>query len=353
LLKEYISQKTLLSDISSNKKYSLYTYIVLAAVSCVMTVMNVITHKGTLTVCTGVFTVLCGLNILLVLVGPLTEAIAKVFFAIEVLLMFSFFLISGNPDGFSAIWICMLPSIGMFFFNRTRGSVLCVCMFAILVTVLWTPVGDLVLFYDYNPTFKMRFPVLFVAFHILAFILETLRLNAYKETERLQKHYRELSIHDTLTKLYNRQGLYSTLEENEDYVNAEKIGAIIFDIDNFKHINDTFGHKAGDKVLIAFSELLESSLNGVVCRWGGEEFVGVYKNGDVKVADIENALAQFKLMVFTAHGAEFSVTASAGVCEKENYDIEKVDLLISKADKALYIAKSTGKDKVVLFELSS
>lgn len=333
-------KKGLLGDVSNNKAFRIGTYVVLGVVAAVMTILNIKTEKGYLTWCTGVFAGLCIINILLTLVSEITSRIARTLFALEVLCMFTFFLISGNPDGFSAIWICMLPSLGMFFFDRFRGTVLCAGMFLILVFFLWIPYGQSLLMYDYTDTFKMRFPVLFVAFHMLAFLLETLRVNAYKELRRL-------SVRDQLTGVLNRQGMYAALETEEQYRTAHTIGAAILDVDFFKEVNDRYGHNAGDVVLKEFAALVEKVLKVPVCRWGGEEFVVVFTDGALREADFCRMKEQVEQHVFLAEEQPIRVTASIGVCVSENAGIDDVDALIGKADEALYEAKSTGRNKIV------
>jgi diguanylate cyclase (GGDEF)-like protein len=98
------------------------------------------------------------------------------------------------------------------------------------------------------------------------------------EIERVQAELREQAIHDSLTGVYNRRYLQETAERElaravrEDY----SIGVVMIDIDRFKDVNDTHGHKTGDDLLRALAALLrEQARRGdIVCRYGGDEFVG-------------------------------------------------------------------------------
>ena len=337
----------LINDINQNKLFLIGTYTVLGFVSTVMTILNILTDKGYLTICTGVFALLCVVNIVLSLCGPRCRSAAKVLFAVEIMCMFTFFLVSGNPEGFSAIWICMLPSLGMFFFDRYKGSLLCVVMFVIMVFLLWTPFGQTFLMYPYTASFKMRFPVLFVAFHVFALFLETQRDNTYKEMRRMQNYYHELSLRDALTKVYNRQGLYSVLEVAPIYNNAGRLGAAMIDIDDFKKVNDTYGHDLGDEVLKAISEIMVSNLHSIVCRWGGEEFVSVFADDSVTVENLNQIRTLIQSKEFTAEGKTFHISVSIGVCSSDDAEVRKIDNLISKADIALYHAKNNGKNQVI------
>ena len=339
----------LTDDVSENRTFCIVTYSALGLVGLVMTVMNVATNKGFLTFATGLFAVLCGVNVVLSVCGKTAGRVAKALFAVEVLVMFTFFLVSGNPEGFSAIWICMLPSIGMFFFNRFRGTIICFGMFLILVFFLWVPYGQSLLMFDYSDVFKMRFPVLFVAFHLLAYLLETLRVHAFREMRNMQQHYRELSIRDPLTKMYNRQGMYGHLEHSVRYNEAERIGVLMFDIDHFKEVNDTYGHTVGDMVLSRFAAILKANLHAIICRWGGEEFVAVFTNEDVVPEQLQEVRDLIAAEPFACETGEFHITASVGVSAEYKFDLKNIDSLIDKADQALYVAKNSGRNRVVSY----
>jgi len=347
-----ISKNLLIGDVSSNRTYSIGTYLVLCLVSTVMTVMNIYTNKGFLTISTAIFAVACVINVIFTFVSISTAKAAKVLFALEVIVMFCFFLISGNPDGFSAIWICMLPSLGMFFFNRVRGSIICGVMFCALAFFLWTPYGNTFLMYNYTDTFKMRFPVLFIAFHLLAFLLETLRMSAFKETIRLQEYYQDLSNRDQLTRVLNRQGFYYSLKKNENYMSGRTIYVAMFDIDDFKKINDMYGHRVGDSVLIETTEIITRELNATFCRWGGEEFIAVFTEDTFSSTAIERVRVKVNEKEFASEDGreKFNISISVGVSEKCDYSNQDIDILTSNADTALYSAKAAGKNRVVYFK---
>jgi len=335
-------------ELSAGKAITIGVYIVLCLVSMVMTLLNVFTHKGILTVVTGIFSCACIVNIIFALIGEKTAAVARVMFAAEILAMFSFFLISGNPDGFSAIWICLLPPASLYFFGRKRGTGICAVMLAVLVFFLWIPVGNAFLMYSYNETFCMRFPILFVAFFAVAYFLEVRREKTYLEMKRLQRHYLELSTRDSLTKLYNRQGMYARLKETSTQKPAAAY-AIMLDIDDFKHINDTYGHDVGDVVLKVISDMLAGGLKGVVCRWGGEEFVAVIKACDFSENDLEKLRKDIEAYEFQVEQERFHATVSIGVC-KGSFEADEIDALVGNADIALYNAKTAGKNRIVYYK---
>lgn len=124
----------------------------------------------------------------------------------------------------------------------------------------------------------------------------------------------------------------------------------IIDIDDFKKINDTYGHLIGDNVLIALSNLLKTDLRlgDFVGRYGGEEFVIIFsENGENNAIDsLERLREKFSELIHYAGNISFNVTFSAGIASYPKYNEE--DTLMVAADNALYISKKTGKNKITM-----
>ncbi|MCG6202143.1 diguanylate cyclase [Psychromonas antarctica] len=158
-----------------------------------------------------------------------------------------------------------------------------------------------------------------------------------------------IAEHDQLTKLFNRHKVIASLEE---YIDLSirykwKLSCIFIDIDDFKEVNDTFGHNIGDHILKDFSNILteHSRRTDIIGRWGGEEFIIILPETDLLTADeIANKLLQ---VVFNKQFCiEQKITCSMGVTEyRENETHEK---FIGRADAALYIAKHEGKNRTVV-----
>lgn len=157
---------------------------------------------------------------------------------------------------------------------------------------------------------------------------------------------------DELTKLYNRRKMREILGKFHE--EAEKkhthYCVAMFDIDDFKKINDTYGHAAGDYVLIAASRILlsYSSDTAKVCRWGGEEFLFIepYKTDNFECMEhIESIRKDIERFQFIYDRQQFNITVTAGVsCCSGDTTISKV---IAKADENLYLGKNNGKNKVM------
>lgn len=333
-------QEVLTDDEKRKELQYVGIFILLGLVSAFMTVLNVITHKGILTISTAVFAVLCFVNYLLVKKGRETgRTIASILFSIEIVLLFLFFLISGNPDGFSALWIMMLPACGMLLFGRKRASILCAIMFAILVFFFWIPAGRSLLQYEYNQTFIMRFPILYLAFFLLSTLLETIRFVTQDELDKMREKYRYYAEHDYLTKLLNRQGLE---EWNSAFTNLGDQAVMMIDIDHFKQVNDSYGHDIGDLVLASVAQRIEKEANTKVCRWGGEEFV-VWFPEEKNMCDPERVRAQIEKMEINIPNSEkfIHVTVSIGVMRGEG----ELSALVKAADEAMLLAKNKGRNR--------
>jgi diguanylate cyclase (GGDEF)-like protein len=173
-----------------------------------------------------------------------------------------------------------------------------------------------------------------------------------EEIQKLQHQLREESIRDPLTNLYNRRYLEDSL--NREFARAHRdrypISIIMADIDHFKRVNDTFGHGVGDYVLQQLSQLLISSfrLEDIVCRYGGEEFIIVMPATTAETAYIrtENLRRTLDETVMDISGQKVQITLSAGVAVYPD-DGSTVDEVIKVADRALYQAKSAGRNRVI------
>ncbi|MFT7685595.1 MAG: diguanylate cyclase (GGDEF)-like protein [Candidatus Azotimanducaceae bacterium] len=166
---------------------------------------------------------------------------------------------------------------------------------------------------------------------------------------------RELAIKDELTGAYNRRHLMEVLAQQKAMADRRdyKFSLCYVDLDFFKRVNDRFGHSTGDNVLKGFSEIAQSILRELDCvsRIGGEEFVLVLAGTSQEDAKIAARRIGEKLSNLLINGNEpnYRITASMGITEfRRNEEIEQT---MDRADKALYDAKRTGRNKVIIAEL--
>lgn len=180
-------------------------------------------------------------------------------------------------------------------------------------------------------------------------LVNSLEENRAKMNQNI-KVLEDLSLHDDLTQLPNRRFLMNKFLNSR--LEAEKetqFSLMILDLDNFKTINDRFGHLVGDKVLIKVAAILKNSLRGTDCaaRVGGEEFVVFLPNSKqneaLLVAERIRQTIQNQIFLDT-NNQPFQITTSIGLAESFiNTDLAKV---FQKADTALYQAKKEGKNRI-------
>jgi len=170
---------------------------------------------------------------------------------------------------------------------------------------------------------------------------------------RLRESLRQQSIRDPLTGIFNRRYLEETLQR--EFARARRLNQplsiIMFDIDHFKAVNDSYGHEAGDVVLQSIARELQSVVRteDIVCRFGGEEFVVVMPGMDFKKAAARASLilqAVRNLELLVGETKLIKITMSAGVASFPSHGKTPAEVL-QAADQALFRAKKLGRDRVV------
>lgn len=171
------------------------------------------------------------------------------------------------------------------------------------------------------------------------------------ELEEANKRLHVAAITDGMTGLYNRAETQRRIQQNLAAMQSNSGGfsVIMMDIDNFKLVNDTYGHQSGDTVLIALADILLKEQARVLDkisagRWGGEEFMLVLANTDLSTAMLIADLIR-QCFENTAFPNFRTQTISVGVTQANSKDT--FDTLCTRVDSALYRAKKTGKNKVV------
>lgn len=170
----------------------------------------------------------------------------------------------------------------------------------------------------------------------------------------MQKRLVHESDHDSLTGICNRRFLKHTLEIEVDRAARAQteLSLLYIDIDNFKQVNDSYGHDCGDMVLIRLAQLLKNSIRhyDLAVRLGGDEFVVLLPTSSCWTGVMmgERLLEAFSAIVFDCQGQTFSLTFSAGVSSLALCSEETAEALIKNADTAMYEAKRKGKSNIVL-----
>jgi diguanylate cyclase (GGDEF)-like protein len=176
-------------------------------------------------------------------------------------------------------------------------------------------------------------------------------MNLYIELEKVREEVHALAITDDLTRTFNRRHFMKLtaqeLERAKRY--QHPLSIIIFDIDNFKNVNDSYGHLCGDAVLREISSTCRTILRqcDVLARFGGEEFILLLpETNEANALKVANRLCQLvAIHVVEYKDAQIRVTISAGVTTFKP-TTDTLDDLLNRADQALYLAKRLGKNRL-------
>lgn len=178
------------------------------------------------------------------------------------------------------------------------------------------------------------------------------KMEVIKQINYIYTRTKYLSITDELTGLSNRRCFDNTLEK--EFLRAlrynNKLTLVMFDIDHFKIVNDTYGHPCGDYILkeVANAALQTFRKTDTVFRFGGEEFVVILTETDIKQSEIplERFRKTIETLDLTYQNQQINITVSIGACQLDQ-SIGNKEEFLQKADNALYDAKNSGRNKVV------
>jgi len=167
---------------------------------------------------------------------------------------------------------------------------------------------------------------------------------------RGRNYYKKAANTDFLTKCFNRRWAFEQGEKRfkEAKLNNSSMSVVVLDVDYFKHINDRYGHDVGDKVLKFIVRTLSAQLKtqDILARLGGEEFVVILPKSDLENASLFAEKLRLSLCEtpFVTNGERLRITASFGVATLDN--APSFEQIVNNADKALYAAKESGRNKV-------
>ena len=202
----------------------------------------------------------------------------------------------------------------------------------------------------YQARFFETTSTLFIIFTLLYDIFQLYRISRDKYLQSYQN-----SIRDPLTRLHNRSYFYDALVKQLTEADLKPVSVIVGDLDRFKRINDTYGHLQGDKVIQFVAGVLQDAvrLDDVAARIGGEEFALLLNNTSAQ--DARNVAERIRLTI-ASHDAQTSqqqlpepITLSLGVYTATSATLS-AEMCVEHADKAMYQAKETGRNKVVVWE---
>ena len=173
-----------------------------------------------------------------------------------------------------------------------------------------------------------------------------------KDLQKSKRQLARLASKDPLTGLFNRRyfKVFSKNIISHAKKNKKSIGLLMLDIDDFKMINDTYGHSVGDIVLVSISNMLQGIVDkkDILCRYGGEEFIVLLPNKSIKdTKEMAYAIQEALSSLYIPYNdTQIPVTASIGVSIVDVECEDRIESAIDRADEALYSVKDSGKNGV-------
>ena len=284
------------------------------------------------------------------------EVLHRRWFILAITGLFVFLAVKPIEDNASILWLFAYPPI-IFYIADSRIGVLACSGGAIALAALFSPIGDALFDTPYSVSFRLVFLMVFTFEAISCYVLDQSRQRNKHSLLRLAREFEYAAKHDALTGLANRREGRVRLEaEHQRYLRSGRPYAVILmDIDLFKNVNDTYGHQAGDQVIVLVADTLRdvSRKVDIIARWGGEEFLVLLPETSSQQAcktanRIRQAIAEASIQF---EDKPFNVTISAGVAMV--HQGESIDQLLFRVDEALYAAKGSGRNTICDCERSN
>ena len=260
-----------------------------------------------------------------------------------------YLLCSGGSHNTGPLWMFVLPSLIFYILGLFRGFLFTSALFVLVFYIILFPDNSL-LQTEYTTTFIQRFLGAFFSVCVLSIIYEYSREDGRRELLNLSRRLDYLSRKDELTGLSNRRDMFDSLRTELGRLerSGKNFSVLIADIDNFKLINDTYGHECGDHCLKEIARVFSENTQkrDSVARWGGEEFLIFLPetSGQHATTTAERLRAAIENLTITCEENSVSVTTSIGVAEYQ--PDQTLNALINQADKQLYLAKNKGRNRV-------
>ncbi|MFT7299557.1 MAG: diguanylate cyclase (GGDEF)-like protein [Porticoccus sp.] len=261
-----------------------------------------------------------------------------------------FWLVTGDFQWAGMLWcLVMLPLFFQLLGCKTGAKLVGGITLVSAVVLLWPESPLLVT--NYSLEMSYRFLLAYLVLSWISFIVEYVRIQTRRRLEERQAFLGAETQTDELTGLANRRGFKKYLGESEQRCEKDKgsFAVIVGDLDNFKQINDEYGHEVGDFVLQEIGDILKLLVRSedLVVRWGGDEFLILLVDTDLQGANVlaERAREKIASTSLAVDGGLVAVTMSLGV------DIQRPEgdfhSKLGSADKAMYEAKRRGRNCVV------
>ncbi|DAB30888.1 MAG TPA: hypothetical protein CFH84_01580 [Sulfurimonas sp. UBA12504] len=246
-----------------------------------------------------------------------------------------------HNESFGLIWTIFFPIFTISLFKPKTGLLLSLTYYLFLFSYLFYGV----IYWNEDSWDMTSLLRLFIASMLLTFVYYVIERSFESTSIKLER----LTNTDPLTKIFNRRKIDEMMESKfyEFQRYGTDLSIAMLDIDNFKILNDTYGHSTGDTVLREFANLLTENTRktDLVGRWGGEEFIIIMPNASLEQTRLKMQRMMQKLAAHKFETVE-TIRCSIGIAQA-NKEIMSIDELFRHADNALYSAKRNGKNQIL------
>ena len=263
--------------------------------------------------------------------------------------VFIYLVCSGGVDNTGPLWCYAAVPIILFLYGSVKGLWVTGALTLFTAAVLLIP--DMPLrSAEYGPVFSVRFLASFIAVLIMSSLYEYVREQSYRQIRQLHEISNLEARTDAQTQLSNRRHMYECIDAIcvSAAVRGENSVLLLCDLDNFKTLNDRYGHHCGDDALVEVARILTATLRGedAASRWGGEEFLIALPQTDVEdgIKLAEKIRRRVEAVSMRCDGRQIAVTLSIGVhAYRADWSLEQN---LAQVDRNLYRAKELGRNRV-------
>lgn len=249
------------------------------------------------------------------------------------------------------LWAFMLPIACFSVMGRKKGMAVTTIYFFLNLLLMIIP-EQMMHSKPYSSFFVIRFCIVYIILTFIIYYYEASQQMLVNYIQHEKEEFARASKQDPLTGLYNRREMWTRMEsEKERQLRMSKpFTVVIGDIDNFKNVNDTFGHDSGDYILVTLAKLMKDMVRGIdfTARWGGEEFLIMLVETDLD--DGQNVAERIRKKIesteFVHKDVTIPITMTFGLSTYKGAS-DNIEACIKRADESLYKGKHQGKNKVV------
>lgn len=261
-------------------------------------------------------------------------------------------IVMGRNEISYFLWAFVPPVVIFSILGRKAGMAVSLLFFAAAILLMTAP-ESIMHSEPYSAYVIGRYATIYMILTFMLYYYESSQQLLFRHIRAEKEKFEYASKRDPLTGLSNRRDLMEKIKnEQQRQMRLQKTFTLILgDIDNFKKLNDTHGHDAGDYVLQSVAQLLREQVRGIDCpsRWGGEEFLIMLIETDIESGRTvaERIRSKIEEASFTFNGTPLPITMTFGLSQYQGAN-DTLDSCIKRADKALYAGKYEGKNRVIV-----